>query len=111
MFEFIVSDLDPGFVLPRIQGGANDEARLRGCTCDQIHNDLVAGERTPAPVLGDETEQPMFDLVPLAGARRKVTHPQGDSKLVRQELQRLLPKPITTAVAATSVRRKAPRVN
>src|SRR5208283_4786364 len=46
---------------------------------------------TPTPVFGNEAEQPMLDLVPLAGARRKVTNLQGHSQFVRQTLQRLLP--------------------
>ena len=68
VFEFVVAYLDSGFVLSLIQRGANREARLCGCVRDQIHDDLVAGERTPAPVFGNEAEEPMLNLVPLTGA-------------------------------------------
>ena len=68
MLEFLFADFDSGFVFSLIQRGANCEALLGGCVSDQIHNDCVTGERTPAPVLGDKAEQPMFNLVPFTGA-------------------------------------------
>src|SRR5262249_47307714 len=85
--------------------GAHRQSGLGSCTCDEVHDDLVRGKRAAAPVLGDETEQAVLDLVPLAGAGRKVTDVQGDVQFVGQSLQGFLPQPITAAVAATSVRR------
>ena len=38
---------------------------------DQVDDRRKLGERFAAPVDGDEGEQPMLDLVPLAGARRE----------------------------------------
>src|ERR1017187_8566995 len=35
----------------------------------QIDDDFMAHQRLATPVLSDEGEQPMFDLVPLAGVR------------------------------------------
>src|SRR5436190_2070001 len=104
MCEFLIAYRNPGFVLARIQRGANREARLRGGVRDQIYDNLVGGERTPTPVFGNETEQPMLDLVPLTGAGRKMTDLQGHSQFVRQTLQGLLPQSIAAAVAAASIR-------
>jgi hypothetical protein len=39
---------------------------------DEIDNHLMAGQRTPALVERDLAEHPMLDLVPFAGAGRKV---------------------------------------
>ncbi len=78
-FEILGSNFDSGFVLSSIQRGANGKARLGSGVRDQIHDDLVAGERTPAPVFGNKAEEPMFNLVPLAGAWGEVTYVQGDS--------------------------------
>ena len=103
VFEFVGAYFDAGFVLSLIQRGTNREARLCGCVRDQIHYDLVAGERTPAPVFGNKAEEPMLNLVPLAGAWGKVTYVQGNPEFVRQTLQRLLPKSIAAAVASASI--------
>src|SRR5487761_38310 len=104
MFEFLIANRDAGFILAKVQGGPNDEALLRGCARDQINDDLVGGQRTPPPVLRDETEQSMLELVPLAGAGRKVTDLQGHSQFVGQTLQRLLPQSIAAAVTAAPIR-------
>jgi hypothetical protein len=34
---------------------------------------LIIAKRLAAPIRGDEREQPVFNLVPFAGARREVT--------------------------------------
>ena len=39
---------------------------------DQFHDHFVTREWLPSPVLGDEREEPVFDLVPLAGPGREV---------------------------------------
>ena len=44
------------------------KSRRRDSAPDQIDDGFVADQRTPAPVLGDEGEHPVFDLVPLAGS-------------------------------------------
>jgi hypothetical protein len=41
---------------------------------DQLHNGGIRQQRLPSPVPADEREQPMLDLVPLAGTRRQVTY-------------------------------------
>ncbi len=103
--KLFVTDRNAGFVLPWVERCAHGQSGLGRCTCDEIDDDLVRGKRATAPVLGDETEQPVLDLVPLAGAGRKVTDVQGNVQFVGQSLQGFLPQPITAAVAATSVRR------
>ena len=40
----------------------------------QIDDDFVTHKGSPAPVLGDMAEHPVFDLGPLAGSRREVAH-------------------------------------
>ena len=39
---------------------------------DQVDDHLVAHQRLAAPVLADEREEPVLDLVPFARARREV---------------------------------------
>src|ERR1700693_1210318 len=60
-------------VLSAIQTTNDCEALRAGRAGDQVDDRLVVPQRFPAPVRGNEGEQAMFDLIPLAGARRKMT--------------------------------------
>ena len=105
-FEFgqlFVGDGDSGFVGLLIEGRANGEPGFCRGTGDQVDDGLVAGQRAAAPVFGDEAEQPMFDLVPLAGAGRKMTNLQSQSEFIRERLQRQLPQSVATAVAPAAI--------
>lgn len=74
--EFVVAYYDSGFVFGIVEGGVDSQAGFGGSMTDQFDNRLVTRQRTTPPVFGDETEQSMFDLVPLAGSRREVTNMQ-----------------------------------
>ena len=75
--HLFVSDVDFFGIAARVQ----DAAHLQSCGCsrvgEEIHNRGVGQQRLPAPVLVDEREQPMLDLVPLACSGRQVTHMNG----------------------------------
>ena len=60
-----VGNGNSGFVNSLVEGGANGEASRGRRAGDQIDDGLIAGQRTAAPVLGDEAEESMFDLVPM----------------------------------------------
>ena len=60
-------------------------------------------QRPPSPALGDGGEKPMFTLIPLAGARRVVTHADTKSGLVGEALQGEFPQPSANRVAASAV--------
>ena len=98
--EFRVADLDRGLVVVGVQGGLDDQTRARRGVGDEADDRLMADQRPPAPVLRDETEQAMFDLVPLAGARREMADRERRSQLIGQGLQRHLPQPRPVPVAA-----------
>src|SRR5579864_3866337 len=70
---------------------------------DQLDDHLVAYERTPPPVHPDMREEPMLDLVPLAGPGRQVADVKGQTCLVGEVLQRRLPEPYARAVAAAPI--------
>src|SRR5687768_830211 len=65
-------------------------ARLGGR--DQTHDRLVADQRLAPPVLGDVREQPMLDLVPLAGAGWQMADAQLEARRVGEPLQLPLPE-------------------
>ena len=59
-------------VLPGVQTALHLEPGLGSGGRDQIDDHLVTDERFAAPVLGNEREQPVFDLVPLAAVSAAV---------------------------------------
>ena len=71
-------------------------------------------EGTPTPVLADEREQAMLDLVPLAGARRERGHVDGQSALIGEPRQLPFAQTNTGSIAAAAVgpdqQRASPRV-
>ena len=50
---------------------------------DQIYDRLIIPKWFTAPIRGYEREQPVFNLVPLAGARRKVTDGNRKARFIR----------------------------
>jgi hypothetical protein len=71
--DFLLGDSDSRRVGSSIQFGMDLEAGRRGGAGDKTDDRLEATLRLASPVLADVGEQPMLDLVPLAGAGRKVT--------------------------------------
>src|SRR5215207_9936448 len=66
---------------------------------DQGDHRLEGAEGPPAPVLRDVTEQPVLDLVPFAGARRKVRHMNAQAEIGGEALQTVLPGSRPVAIA------------
>src|SRR5271166_5153483 len=88
-----------------VQLGTNVEPLIGGRAANQIDHDLAADQRTPAPIVGDMAEHPMFDLVPLAGSRRHMTDLDYQVQLVGQLLQLQAPQANPVAVAAAALGR------
>jgi hypothetical protein len=86
-----------------VQSGTDDEPRAGGGIADQIHDRLVGPERTLAPVDGDEREEAMLDLVPLAGARREVADVDFQPVLVGEVLESGFPHAKAISVATPGV--------
>src|ERR1035437_10202606 len=69
--EFVVGYFDAGRVGHGIGLATDLETGSGGGCGDQLHDHLMADERLSPPVAGDEREEAMLDLVPLAGAGRQ----------------------------------------
>ena len=70
---------------------------------DQADDRLHAEQRAASPVLGDEREDPVLDLVPLARAGWVVGHGEEQPGIPRKILQFDLPKPCAVAAAAAGI--------
>jgi hypothetical protein len=62
--EFLVGHLHSGRIGFCVDLGMDQESGSGGCGGDEVHDDLVTDQGFAAPVLADEGEQAMFDLVP-----------------------------------------------
>lgn len=70
----------------RIEVAADRKPFFRRGVGDQRDCDVEADERHGAPVLGDEAEHAMLDLVPLGSARRIVANLNGQAGFVGELL-------------------------
>ena len=73
------------------------------CGRDQLDDHAIADERLGAPVLADEGEEAVLDLVPLAGAGRQVADHDVEAEFVGQLLEFAFPQPHPRAVAAPAI--------
>src|SRR3990172_1375994 len=103
--HLLVRDSATRRVLSTVQPTDDFEAFRGGRAGDQVDDRLVVPQWLTSPVRGNEGEQAMFDLIPLAGARRKMTHGQRPPRFVGGLLQLPFPQAQAGAVAAASVRR------
>ena len=85
--KFVVVYLGSGWINSRIEFRMNLQSLRGGRGGDEIDNHLEAQQRLATPVLADEAKQPVLDLVPLAGARRKVADRDPQPSFIGQLLQ------------------------
>src|SRR5437763_14929444 len=70
---------------------------------NQLNNGFKRPERLPTPIDGNVGKEPMLDLVPFTGGPRQVANGNGQTGLIGQVLQLLLPQPIACAIRATTI--------
>ena len=63
-----IADFDALLVGARVERAVDLQSGLGRCRADQFDDGEAIGQRPAAPVLGDVTEQPVLDLVPLCAA-------------------------------------------
>src|SRR6185503_13158810 len=100
----LLGHLLSGRVATTIETSAHDEPAAVGRVADEADDRLVRAQGSAAPVHGDEREQSVLDLVPLARARGEVADADRDAVLVGEALELALPHARTVPVAATCVR-------
>src|SRR5918911_5711569 len=91
--HFVIADFNPRRVAASVEFGPYDEARLGAHAPDELNDGFVVDQRSSTPVLSDVTEEAMLDLVPLAGAGRKVRDADGQPRPRRELLKLSLPQP------------------
>ena len=99
----LVGDDNILWIAVAIEFAMHGETGVIGGGGDQVDDDTVADKRLGAPVLTDEREQAVLDLVPLAGAWGKVADRDVDAKLMANRCNRRSARP-GVAPGSTSFR-------
>src|SRR5579864_9434568 len=99
-----IADFDALLVGARVERAFNFETGLGGGCTDQLDDGEAIGERPTAPVLGEVTEQPVLDLVPLRDAGWIVVDVDREPGLVGKFLQFDLPQPHARAIRPAAIR-------
>src|SRR5713101_319283 len=71
--EFLIAHLDASRIGVGVLDGSDDQSFLGGGMRDELNDRFKRDQGFGTPVDGDVREEPMFDLIPFAGARRKMT--------------------------------------
>ena len=103
--HLFLGHLDSRGILTGVEFGQNPEPGRRPGVPDAVDDSLIRRQRGTAPVRRDVTEEPVLDLVPLAGAGWKMAHLDGQSGLVGQLLELMLPGAIPISVAPARIGR------
>ena len=102
-FEFGVGDFDFLGVVAGVESGGDFQAGFGGGAANQGQQFAESSQGFTGPVQRDETEEPMFDPIPLRGARRIVAHGDRQARLGGELLQFALPQTTARRVAAAAV--------
>src|SRR5260370_1073921 len=103
--ELLIGDFPPLFIGGGIQLGIDLEPCFGRRGADQVDHHLIRLQRLPLPIPGHVAEQPMLDLVPLAGPRWEMTDLDLQPGLIAQPLQLDFPQAAAAAVTAPAVGR------
>jgi len=103
------TNLAPGGIFAPIQSACHCQSLRCGGSRDQVDDRFAIAQRLPAPVGGDEREEPVLDLVPPAGAGREATDRDGEPGLIGELLQLELPQPQPDRTASTAAKSSAAR--
>ena len=94
-----------GGVVRLIHLGADGQAFAGLRMTNQVDHGQIVDQGTGPPVFRDVAKHPVLNLVPLAGAGRKVPHMDGQAQLVAELLEHDFPEPNPRSVAAPAVSR------
>ena len=101
--HFCVADFDASRVAVAVDVTAYGQAGA-GCGCtDERQDDEVADKGLPAPILRDEREKAVLDLVPFARSWRQMGDRKFKAGFVGQFLKLPLPQTHPRAVAAAGI--------
>jgi hypothetical protein len=103
VLEFLIGHFDACRVTPGVQCRLNLQSFFCRRIGNQVDDDLMTGQRLTPPVHANMTTHAVFDLVPLAGPRRKMAYRNVSPCVIGQTLPCDLPQATPTAIAASPI--------
>ena len=101
--QFFVAHFEPRGIGMGIECRLDPQTRCGRGVPNQVHNHSETAQRTPTPIFCDVAKHPMFNLIPLARAWRKMTDRNRQPHLIGDALECDLPEAASPAVAATTL--------
>src|SRR5436305_13727945 len=89
--EFLIADFDASRIGVGVLDGRDDQSFLGGGMRDELNDRFKRDQGLGTPVDADVRGEPMCDLVPFAGARRRVTDRESQPSFVDQPWHLPLP--------------------
>ena len=101
--QFLVGDLETRWIHMAILEGGHRYPFFGRSMRDEFQNHFQGGERFGPPIDGNESKEPMLDLVPFA-RRRGIMHDR-DRQLffIGQVLKLFLPQPLSHPIGAATI--------
>lgn len=93
MLQLLIGDLAPGWIFSAVQPAGHFQSFRCGGLGDQGDDRFIIAQRLSTPIRREKGKEPVFDLVPLARAWRKMANGQTPTCLIRKLLQFQLPQP------------------
>ena len=98
-FHLFIRHFPSRRIFPPVESAGDFESPGGGGARNEFDDGFLILQRLSPPVGGDKGKEPVFDLVPLAGAGRKVANRYFQARLVGEALQLELPKSQARPVA------------
>src|SRR5262245_40664659 len=86
-----------------IEATIDPESSAGGGSRNEVNDHLVGNQGFAPPVLGDKREEPMLNLVPLAGAWRQMANGNRQFEFIGELLQFDFPEPEAIAITAATI--------
>jgi hypothetical protein len=99
----LIRDFDACAIERIVYLGLNCEPLFSACVSNAVYDLGSAFQSTTTPILADMAEHAMFDLVPLAGARREVTDMDGHVEFFSKLLDLDFPEAYAAAIATSPI--------
>ena len=103
--QFLIADLAAFFIAFVVESGRDSQAGFRFRVPDEVDDGHTVEQWPATPILGNEAEHAVLDLIPLARARRKVRDMEGQVEIIGQPLEFGFPQSHPAAVTASPISR------
>src|SRR5713101_953253 len=103
--QFLIADLAAFFIAFVVESGRDSQAGFRFRVPDEVDDGHTVEQWPATPILGNEAEHAVLDLIPLACARRKMRDVNRQVEGIGKPVQFGFPQAHATTVTASPISR------